>query len=423
MIATRAAALHHLEPFLPYAGRDYAATRNYDRGPADRSNVSLLSPYIRTRLITEAEVLQAVLARHTLSAAQKFVQEVFWRTYWKGWLESRPIVWTHYRDALDALYARLACEPELARAHAAALAGRTGIAAFDGWSAELTETGYLHNHARMWFASIWIFTLGLPWALGADFFMRHLYCGDPAVNTLSWRWVAGLQTRGKTYLATRANIQRYTDGRVDTAAPLARSAVALDGPAFGAGPLPVVPLEIAPGDPVVLLVHDDDLGIDTLALEGLDIRATLGLCVVAGRSPQPMADPVVTFVRAAIADALARAPRGESAIVEVGAPADVAQCLQAARTIGDGARAAGATRVVAPFAPVGPVADALAALRTPLAERGIALHVLGRRYDATAWPYATRGFFHLKDHIPAVLATLGMHAGAGEPSRAKPRTP
>ena len=67
---------------------------------------------------------------------------------------------------------------------------------------ELKETNYLHNHARMWFASIWIFTLDLPWQLGAEFFMKHLYDGDAASNTLGWRWVAGIQTQGKNYLAS-----------------------------------------------------------------------------------------------------------------------------------------------------------------------------------------------------------------------------
>ena len=75
---------------------------------------------------------------------------------------------------------------------------------------ELKETGYLHNHARMWFASIWIFTLKLPWQLGADFFLKHLLDGDAASNTLSWRWVAGLQTKGKHYLATTWNINKFS---------------------------------------------------------------------------------------------------------------------------------------------------------------------------------------------------------------------
>ena len=87
---TRTAALEKLARFVPHAGADYAKGRNYDLGPGRHNWVSTLSPYLRHRLITETEVLEAVLARHSLRAAEKFVQEVFWRTYWKGWLELRP---------------------------------------------------------------------------------------------------------------------------------------------------------------------------------------------------------------------------------------------------------------------------------------------------------------------------------------------
>jgi hypothetical protein len=75
------------------------------------------------------------------------------------------------------------------------------------------ENNYLHNHTRMWFASIWIFTLELPWQLGAEFFMQHLYDGDAASNTLGWRWVAGVQTQGKHYLASEWNIKKFTNNR------------------------------------------------------------------------------------------------------------------------------------------------------------------------------------------------------------------
>ena len=65
----------------------------------------------------------------------------------------------------------------------------------------------------MWFASIWIFTLNLPWQLGAEFFIQHLYDGDAASNTLGWRWVAGIQTQGKHYLASEWNIKKFTNNR------------------------------------------------------------------------------------------------------------------------------------------------------------------------------------------------------------------
>ena len=136
------------------------------------------------------------------SGAEKFLGETCWRTYWKGWLELRPGVWSDYRAEVRGLVDRSTTTGRSATGTRPPPPGGSGIGCVDAWAGELAEVGYLHNHARMWFASLWIFTLGLPWELGADFFLRHLLDGDPASNTLSWRWVAGLQTRGKTYLAT-----------------------------------------------------------------------------------------------------------------------------------------------------------------------------------------------------------------------------
>ena len=202
---TREEGLRRLAAFIPKSGRDYAARRNFDL--PGHPHVSGLSPYIRHRLVTEEEALRAILGRYALSTAEKAVQEVFWRTYWKGWLELRPEIWTDYRRGVRAALDRIRTETGLRLNWEAACRGETGIDGFDHWARELAATGYLHNHARMWFASIWTFTLRLPWELGADFFLRHLLDGDPASNTLSWRWVAGLQTRGKHYLARPANVE------------------------------------------------------------------------------------------------------------------------------------------------------------------------------------------------------------------------
>ncbi|MDE3079859.1 MAG: deoxyribodipyrimidine photolyase, partial [Paracoccaceae bacterium] len=172
--ATRAAGEQILTAFTPRMGRRYANGRNYDRGPGAHRDVSMLSPYIRRRLVTEREVVAAALAAHGAEGAEKFVQEVIWRGYFKGWLERRPQVWAAYRDGLDRDLEALATDRRLRREVERAEAGETGLECFDAWARELVETGYLHNHARMWFASIWIFTLGLPWRIGADFFLRHL---------------------------------------------------------------------------------------------------------------------------------------------------------------------------------------------------------------------------------------------------------
>ena len=67
----------------------------------------------------------------------------------------------------------------------------------------------------MWFASTWIFNLGLPWQLGATFFFKHLYDGDASSNLLSWRWVAGLQTKGKQYLFSPSNLRKFSNNRLN----------------------------------------------------------------------------------------------------------------------------------------------------------------------------------------------------------------
>ena len=191
------AARARLQAFLPQSGKRYAAQRNFDFGPGKHQKVSALSPWLRHRIILETEVLEAVLGAQSAASAEKFIQEVFWRGYFKGWLEHRPEVWQRYRRRVTDLLGQLETDTALHARYEEAVGGHTGIACFDAWVQELVEANYLHNHARMWFASIWIFTLRLPWELGADFFFRHLLDGDAASNTCSWRWVGGCIRRAR----------------------------------------------------------------------------------------------------------------------------------------------------------------------------------------------------------------------------------
>ena len=202
---SRDGALKQLDAFINSELANYSFKRNFDLGPKDKSNVSCLSPYISHRLITEYEVAKTVLAKFPYQKVEKYIQEIFWRVYWKGWLELRPQVWTDFIEDLKGLK-----EDDN---YKKAINGETQIECFNDWVKELKENNYLHNHTRMWFASIWIFTLNLPWQKGAEFFMKHLYDGDAASNTLSWRWVAGLQTKGKHYVAQSWNISKFTNNK------------------------------------------------------------------------------------------------------------------------------------------------------------------------------------------------------------------
>ena len=207
--ASRAKAIEKLNHFIENNLTDYSKLRNFDFGPENRSNVSCLSPYITHGIISEKEIINKSLNKFSFAKNEKFIQEVLWRTYWKGWLELRPNVWDDYLIELKKIKEELKDNKEYLNA----IEGKTNIECFNVWVNELKENNYLHNHTRMWFASIWIFTLELPWQLGAEFFMQHLYDGDAASNTLGWRWVAGIQTQGKHYLASEWNIKKFTNNR------------------------------------------------------------------------------------------------------------------------------------------------------------------------------------------------------------------
>ena len=196
-----------LHKFTDSLVHKYTAYRNFDYGSEEKNFVSGLSPAINRRIICEWEVVKHVLNTYSYNKVEKFVQEICWRTYWKGYLEHYPHIWANYLNDVEHMK-----DIKESQNYIDAISSQTGIECFDHWIKDLVCDGYLHNHTRMWFASIWVHTLRLPWQLGADMFLKHLFDGDPASNTLSWRWVAGLHTKGKSYLAYPDNIKKFTDG-------------------------------------------------------------------------------------------------------------------------------------------------------------------------------------------------------------------
>ena len=206
---SREFATQQLEKFINKNLVEYSRLRNFDFGPNNRSNISCLSPYVTHGIISELEILNKCLKKFSFLKSEKFIQEIFWRIYWKGWLELRPKVWVDFLKDLKEIKPSFQNNQN----YLSAINGKTKIECFDNWVNELKNYNYLHNHTRMWFASIWIFTLELPWQLGAEFFTKYLYDGDSASNTLGWRWVAGVQTKGKNYVALEWNIKKFTNNR------------------------------------------------------------------------------------------------------------------------------------------------------------------------------------------------------------------
>ena len=393
---TRAAAEARLSEFLPSAG-GYGANRNYVR--PGHENVARISPWLQKRLLLESEVVSSLRAQWTFPAIEKLVQEVYWRTYWKGWLEQRPEAWTRWREAVPRLRDGLSREER--GVWEAACTGRTGISGFDDWSQELVTTGYLHNHARMWFASIWIFTLRLHWELGAAFFYEHLLDGDTASNTLSWRWVAGLQTAGKTYLARADNIAQYTEVRC---VPHPGQLAGLAQP-ITEEPLPKVAawmednLWSAPetlpgtGERVGLWLHAEDLAVELGELAGKKYTAVNAAWPTRLAGQAGWGEGVAKWTRSAIGEGASRAGAHYGVEVERGATEDLPTELVA------WAQQQNLKRVEAyrPF--VGPWLDEGLAIERALSAAGIAITWRRRAWDSELFPFAGRGYFPFWEQV------------------------
>jgi deoxyribodipyrimidine photo-lyase len=418
---SREAARKRLEGFIANAGRAYQTHRNADRGVGRHVNVSVLSPYLRHRMIEETEVLEAVLAEHSESAAFKFIQEVFWRGYWKGWLEHRSLLWPEYQRQLPQCLSHTQQDRWLGECYERAVSGATDIPLFNEWCLELKQTGYLHNHARMWFASIWIFTLRLPWQLGADFFVRHLLDGDPASNTLGWRWVAGLHTQGKTYLATAKNIRTCAGERLVERSDQDLGLNRLVSKAHQVQEyLPAKALqkteiqwpkpEHCDGDgyrcnrgKTALLVTEEDL---TWYPNNVDVLSVAVLSASPRSVLAPASELVQGFVHGALVDALGRAGAHYAKAEEAAQTVAVApKPMEEAELVGFFVTQQ-IDQVVCAYAPIGPARLRLELLGEQLAARGIELRFCMRDYDRMIWPHATKGFFQLGKRIPEFLRAM-----------------
>ena len=398
-IPTREAGLKRLKEFAPFAGETYSNERNFDFSFTKKNSVSALSPWIKHRLITEEEVLIEILKYHSPHSAMKFIQEVFWRGYFKGWLEQHPTVWSHHNEKLIKEYTKLENNKFIKENYMSAINGETGIECFDFWCEQLKSTGYLHNHVRMWFASIWVFTLKLPMELGADFFMLHLIDADAASNTLSWRWVSGLHTKGKAYAARASNIEKFTNGQfnpsgqlVEDISPLTEN---IDHPLVS---LPQLDKSIQKD--AVLLVTEEDCSPET-SLETKDLEVEILPLYLEKKYPrwiQPN-NSIRFFSNTAVQNTCQRL--GQLGVEKIDKTKWTDTILEASDRLGT-------KNIIIPKVPVGAVKSKLRKVKKNLAEHDIYIYEHYKNYDMYTWQHASKGFFKLKKQIPNILHQLGL---------------
>lgn len=175
----------------------YGRTRNFVDG-----HVTYLSPYISRGVISTAFVYHRMLSRgFDRERMEKFVQELTWRDYWQN-------QWRQHGDGINQdLKHKQQCTGD-GNMPTSIIRAQTGIRAIDLAIMQLYETGYMHNHIRMYVAALACNIGRCHWLVPARWMHYHLLDADWASNALSWQWVAGTNSR-KRYIANQDNINKY----------------------------------------------------------------------------------------------------------------------------------------------------------------------------------------------------------------------
>jgi hypothetical protein len=336
-----------------------------------------LSPYITHGVISELEVIKKSLNKFSFSKNEKFIQEVLWRTYWKGWLELRPVVWMDYLSELKKIREEFKDNVDYKNA----TEGNTNIECFNEWVKELKKTNYLHNHVRMWFASIWIFTLDLPWHLGAEFFMKHLYDGDAASNTLGWRWVAGIQTQGKNYLASEWNIKKFTNNRFSNIKLSENAPPKVSGKAYSIVKQDFSNSEI--NENQSLLIFENNLSFEITDFKNNKFKKIYLIFNKNENRSIKLSEKVLEFKTFLTKDQ-EQTLKNNSINCEV---IDISEI----KNISD--------QIIALYPTVGENLDYLNL-------NNLKLNFLYRKLDQYSWQYCNKGFFNFKNYIPKIISTF-----------------
>jgi deoxyribodipyrimidine photo-lyase len=161
-----------------------------------------ISPYVSRGVLTLPQVRDYTLKNYTLSQSYTLIFELAWREYWQR-------EWMVRGDEIFADVKRTQSPVESADIPDAIINACTGIDQLDKGIKQLYDTGYIHNHVRMWLSGLICNIAHTKWQLPAYWMYYYLLDGDPASNMLSWQWVAGTFS-SKKYLPSQENINTYT---------------------------------------------------------------------------------------------------------------------------------------------------------------------------------------------------------------------
>ncbi len=187
-----------LEQVKSYHPGKYHSTRNYINGA-----VTSWSPYISRGLLSPVLVMGQLKAQHSYQEWIGFMQQMAWREYFQR-------VWQHQGDLILQDLKSQQTNVILEQLPLPMQNASTGIHALDHAIAQLYDTGYLHNHLRMYLSMLHSNIFKAAWLPGAKWMYAHLLDHDPAANFLSWQWVAGTFS-SKKYIANQGNINKYTN--------------------------------------------------------------------------------------------------------------------------------------------------------------------------------------------------------------------
>jgi len=175
----------------------YGKSRNYVDGM-----VSYLSPYISRGVISTRQVLEIVLSKgYQLAAIGFFVRELCWRDYFQRVGQEKDLNQEIKHTQQDVLNNEIPLQ---------ILNASTGIEGIDNAIENLYNEGYMHNHCRMYTASVVCNIAKSHWHNPAQWMYYYLLDGDWASNACNWQWVSGANS-SKKYYANQENINKYTD--------------------------------------------------------------------------------------------------------------------------------------------------------------------------------------------------------------------